>query len=106
LFAIIRRIWAPYRVSTPFRTQNYIPVEQAQELVKIMQAKKQLIALCGGLSKEETGLDFSGQYLDAGDAVRIANAISGMGALSNLDLSMNAIPAAGANMLNATCKAK
>jgi hypothetical protein len=60
--------------------RNDIPVEQAQELVKIMQAKEKLITLCG-LSKEETELDFSGQYLEPGDAVLIANDISGMGAL-------------------------
>jgi hypothetical protein len=38
--------------------------------------------------------------------VAIANAIKDMGALSNLDLSMNDIPAAEADLLNATCKAK
>jgi hypothetical protein len=47
---------------------NYIPVEQAQELKKIMQAKEKLTTLCG-LSKEETELDFSDQNLGAGDAV-------------------------------------
>ena len=48
-----------------------------------MQVKKKLVTLCG-LSKEETELDFSGQYLSAGDAVLIANDISDMGALSKL----------------------
>jgi Leucine-rich repeat (LRR) protein len=68
--------------------RNSIPVEQAQELVKIMHAKEKLITLCG-LSKEETQLNFFGQNLDAGDAVLIANDISDMGALSVLDLSCN-----------------
>jgi hypothetical protein len=70
--------------------KNRIPVWQAQELVKIMQAKEKLITLCG-LSKEETELDFSGQDLVAGDAVLIANDISDMGALSSLNLSENNI---------------
>jgi hypothetical protein len=65
---------------------NYIPVEQAQELVKIMQAKEKLTTLCG-LSKEETELDFSDQNLGAGDAVLIANDISDMGAISSFTLS-------------------
>jgi hypothetical protein len=73
--------------------KNNIPVEQAQELVKIMQAKEKLITLCG-LSKEETELDFSGQkktLLDAGDAVLIANDISDMGALLSLNLADNSL---------------
>jgi hypothetical protein len=68
--------------------KNKIGIEQAQELVKIMQSNEKLITLCG-LSKEETKLDFSGQKLDAGDAVLIANDISDMGALTTLDISMN-----------------
>jgi Leucine-rich repeat (LRR) protein len=68
--------------------KNNIPVAQAQELVKIMQAKENLATLCG-LSREETELDFSGQYLNAGDAVLIANDISNMGALLSLSLKSN-----------------
>jgi hypothetical protein len=63
--------------------KNLIPIEQAQELVKIMQAKENLTTLCG-LSREEAELDFSGQYLRAGDAMLIANDISDMGALTKL----------------------
>jgi hypothetical protein len=73
--------------------KNRIPVEQAQELVKIMQSKEKLVTLCG-LSKEETELDFSprsGQCLRAGDAVLIANDISDMGALTSLNLAGNLI---------------
>jgi hypothetical protein len=66
--------------------KNEIPVEQAQELVKIMQVKDNLTTLCG-LSREETKLDFSGQWLGAGDAVLIANDISDMGALSTFTFS-------------------
>jgi hypothetical protein len=69
---------------------NCIPVEQAQELVKIMQAKEKLTTLCG-LSKEETELDFSDQNLGAGDAVLIANDISDMGAMTSLDMSKNGL---------------
>jgi hypothetical protein len=72
--------------------KNRIPVEQAQELVQIMHTKEKLITLCG-LSKEETELDFSGQDLDAGDAVLIANDISDMGALTSLNLADNKIGA-------------
>jgi hypothetical protein len=70
--------------------KNQIPVEQAQELVKIMQSKENLTTLCG-LSREETELDFSSQNLGAGDAVLIANDISDMGALSVLSLKSNAL---------------
>jgi hypothetical protein len=45
-------------------------VEQAQELVEIMRAKQNLTTLCG-LSGKETELDFSGQDLEAGDAVAV-----------------------------------
>jgi hypothetical protein len=68
--------------------KNCIPVEQAQELVQIMQAKENLFTLCG-LSKEETELDFGGQNLRAGDAVLIANDISDMEAVVRLDISSN-----------------
>ena len=74
--------------------KNDIPVEQAQELVKIMQAKEKLTTLCG-LSREETELDFSSQNLGAGDAVLIANDISDMRALTKLDISENALGAGG-----------
>jgi hypothetical protein len=68
--------------------KNNIPVKHAQELVKIMQSKEKLVTLCG-LSKEETELDFSGQRLDAGDAVLIANDISDIRALTSLNVSSN-----------------
>jgi hypothetical protein len=64
--------------------KNAIPVEQAQELVKIMQANENLTSLCG-LSREETELDFSGQNLGAGDVVLIANEISNMGAILSVN---------------------
>jgi hypothetical protein len=84
--------------------KNKIPVDQAQELVKIMQAKEKLVTLCG-LSKEETELDFSGQKLDAGDAVLIANDISDMGALIKLDISNNFIGAGQKGGLQHICVA-
>jgi hypothetical protein len=70
--------------------KNAIPVEQAQELVKIMQSKEKLITLCG-LHKEETELDFSGQGLYPGDAVLIANDISDMRGLMSLNLANNGL---------------
>jgi hypothetical protein len=55
-----------------------------------MQANENLTTLCG-LSRAETELDFSGQNLLAGDAMLIANDISNMRALSELNLANNAI---------------
>jgi Leucine-rich repeat (LRR) protein len=93
--------------------RNNIPVEQAQELVKIMQAKEKLTTLCG-LSGEETELDFSNtrhqdKYdlcytLDAGDAVLIANDISNMRELTSLNISNNAIGALGFKHLSEAVK--
>jgi hypothetical protein len=71
--------------------KNAIPVEQAQELVKIMQSKEKLITLCG-LSGNEATLDFSAQGLGPGDAVLIANDISDMRALTSLHVGKNNIP--------------
>jgi hypothetical protein len=85
---------------------NYIGVEQAQELINILQAKDKLTTLCG-FSGDETELDLRNKNLSAGCAVLVANEISDMGALSKLNLSMNDIPAAeAAGMLSVTCKAK
>jgi hypothetical protein len=78
--------------------KNAILVEQAQELVKIMQSKEKLITLCG-LSKEGTKLNFSGQGLGPGDAVLIANDISDMGTLTSLDISKNKLYAEGTTLL-------
>jgi hypothetical protein len=68
--------------------KNAIPVEQAQELVKIMQSKEKLTTLCG-LSGNEATLDFSNQGLGPGDAVLIANDIRDNGALSKLVMRQN-----------------
>jgi hypothetical protein len=70
--------------------KNSVPVEQAQELVKIMQSKEKLNTLCG-LSGNEAMLDFSAQGLGPGDAVLIANDISDMGALTSLNMSKNGL---------------
>jgi hypothetical protein len=69
---------------------NVIPVEQAQELVKIMRSKDTLTTLCG-LTGVETELDFSSQLLGAGDAVLITNDISDTRALSSLNLASNCL---------------
>jgi hypothetical protein len=79
---------------------NVIPVEQAQELVKIMRSKDTLTTLCG-LTGVETELDFSSQGLDAGDAVLIANDICDMGALTSLDISNQIDPYTGSGGLGA-----
>ena len=68
--------------------KNDIPVQQAQELVKIKESKPILKSLCG-LTMDETELDFSSQGLQAGDAVLLASDIQDMGSLSRLDLSGN-----------------
>jgi hypothetical protein len=80
--------------------KNAIPVEQAQELVKIMQSKEKLITLCG-LSGNEATLDFSNQGLGPGDAVLIANDISDMGAMTSLNLASNSLGVEGAKIIAA-----
>jgi Ran GTPase-activating protein (RanGAP) involved in mRNA processing and transport len=67
---------------------NSIGVEQAQELIKILQARDKLTTVCG-FSGDETELDLSNHNLSAGCAVLIANEISDMGALSVLSLKSN-----------------
>jgi hypothetical protein len=90
--AIARAISDMGAISSVNLLKNSIPVEQAQELVKIMQSKETLITLCG-LSGNEATLDFSNQGLEPGDAVLIANDISDMRALIKLDISSNDIGA-------------
>jgi hypothetical protein len=63
--------------------KNNIPVEQAQELVKIMQSHKTLTTLCG-LSGKETELNMSCKMRGAGDAVMLAPEIIDNGALSKI----------------------
>jgi hypothetical protein len=75
--------------------KNYIPVEQAQEFVKIKESMQNLQTLCG-LAMEETELDLSGQDLRAGDAVLIASDISDMGSLVSLNLASNMLGVEGA----------
>ena len=69
---------------------NSIGVEQAQELIKILQAKEKLTTLCG-FSGDETELDLSNKNLSAGCAVLVANDISDMGAISSVDVTKNDI---------------
>jgi hypothetical protein len=61
---------------------NSIGVEQAQELIKNLQAKDKLTTLCG-FSGDETELDLSNKNLSAGCAVLVANEISDMAAMSS-----------------------
>jgi hypothetical protein len=107
--AIIISAWISHKdkgaLSSANLLGNYIPVEQAQELVKTMQAKEKLTTLCG-LSKEETELDFSDQNLGTGDAVLIANDISDMGALAKLDISSSFIGAEQEGNLQRVCFAR
>jgi hypothetical protein len=89
LIAIANAIPDMGAISSVNLLENDIPIEQAQELVKIMQSKEKLTTLCGLSNKEETKLDFSSQNLGAGDAMLIANDISDMRALSVLSLKDN-----------------
>jgi Ran GTPase-activating protein (RanGAP) involved in mRNA processing and transport len=78
--------------------KNDIPVQQAQELVKIKESKPILKSLCG-FTLDETELDFSSQRLRAGDAVLLASDIQDMGALVYLSLASNNLDAKCAGML-------
>jgi Leucine-rich repeat (LRR) protein len=69
---------------------NSIGVEQAQELINILQAKDKLTTLCG-FSGDETELDLRNKNLSAGCAVLVANEISDMRALSSLILKSNSL---------------
>eukprot|EP00935_MAST-01C_sp_MAST-1C-sp1_P001408 g1408.t1 len=62
---------------------NSIGVDQANELIKMMESHKSLKTLCG-LSGDETELDFSGKYLTAGCGVLVSNEIKNNGALEKL----------------------
>ena len=62
---------------------NNIGVEQAQELVKIKEAKRGFKTLCG-FTMDETEVDLSKKGLSAGCAVLLASEIPDMGALSSL----------------------
>jgi hypothetical protein len=61
---------------------NSSGVEQAQELIKILQAKDKLTTLCG-FRGDEKELDLSNKNLSAGCAVLVANEISDMTAMSS-----------------------
>jgi Ran GTPase-activating protein (RanGAP) involved in mRNA processing and transport len=74
---------------------NSIGVEQAQELIKILQAKDKLTTLCG-FSGDETELNLSNKNLSAGCAVLIANEISDMGTMTSLNLSSSDLGGRGA----------
>ena len=83
--------------------KNDIGVEQAQALVKIKEAKPSLKTLCG-LTMEETELDFSGQNLNAGDAVLLASDINANGALADLNLANNSLKLAGCKAICAALR--
>jgi hypothetical protein len=107
--AIIISAWISHKdkgaLSSANLLGNYIPMEQAQELVKIMRAKENLTTLCG-LSREETELDFSCQNLGPGDAALIANDISDMRAVTKLNISENELCAEGGRALAVGLKGK
>jgi hypothetical protein len=107
--AIIVGAWITHKdngaISSVNLLKNAIPVKQAQELVKIMQAKEKLTTLCR-LSRDETELDFSGQNLGAGDAVLITNDISDMGTLFKLVMRQNDISGAEAGKVFANMLAQ
>jgi hypothetical protein len=80
--------------------RNQIPIEQAHQLVEIMQSKEKLTTLCG-FSREEATLDVSNQGLGPGDAVLITNDISDMGAMTSLNLASNSLGVEGAKIIAA-----
>merc|ERR1719160_2263804 len=65
---------------------NGIGVEQANELIKIMESHNNLKTLCG-FSGDETELDLSNKNLSAGCGVLVANEVKNNGALTTLDIS-------------------
>ena len=77
---------------------NYIGTEQAQELLKIKEAKPGLTTLCG-LRGDEMELDLSNKGLSAGCATLLAPELNANGALVTLDISGNRIGAEGAKHL-------
>jgi Ran GTPase-activating protein (RanGAP) involved in mRNA processing and transport len=77
---------------------NSIGVEQAQELIHILQAKDKLTTLCG-FNGDETELDLSNKNLRAGCAFLVANEISDMGALSVLSMKSNSLGVEGGKAL-------
>ena len=77
---------------------NAIPPEQAQELIGVMEAKENLVTLCG-LKGTETELDLSHKGLGAGCAVLLAHEVKDMGSLSSLNISKNTLGAEGAKFV-------
>jgi Ran GTPase-activating protein (RanGAP) involved in mRNA processing and transport len=67
---------------------NFIGVEQAQELIKILHTKEKLTTLCGFIG-DETELNLSKKNLSAGCGALVANEISDMRALTKLSLAKN-----------------
>jgi hypothetical protein len=74
---------------------NNIGVEQAQELVKIKEAKPGLRTLCG-FTMEETEVDLNNKGLTAGCAVLLASDIPDLGSMSSLNIANNDLKAEGA----------
>jgi hypothetical protein len=67
---------------------NFIGVEQALELIKILHTKEKLTTLCGFIG-DETELNLSKKNLSAGCGVLVANEFSDMRALLSLNISDN-----------------
>ena len=84
---------------------NEIPPEQAQELIDVMEAKENLVTLCG-LKGTETELDLSGKGLRAGCAVLLAHEMKDMGALASLNISGNRIDSAQQATIKQICADK
>ena len=71
---------------------NGIDAEQAQNLAAILKEHATLKSLCGNKG-DETELDMSGQNLGGGGAIMLAPEIVANGALENLHIGANSIPA-------------
>ena len=88
-------------------SENSIRASGCKALVEALagnQVMRELNVASNQLTLKSDAQSFSD--VDMSGVTALADVISGMGALSKLDLSMNRIPATEAGMLNAACKAK
>jgi hypothetical protein len=69
---------------------NRIGKEQLAKLQEIMRSKPNLVSLCG-IADDATEADLSGLGMDADDAAILASELPDKGALTSLNISINAI---------------
>jgi hypothetical protein len=81
--------------------KNHIGVDQAEDFVSILQEHPTLKSLCGNKG-DETELDMIGKMYGVGDAIMLSAEIVNDVAMLKLDVSNNALCAAGAKVLAET----